>query len=190
MSEAGDGRDRDRPPDDREGTPDSDAADQRDREAGSETSPQSEREPIRETPQKERSRNYTDEDSRLTDRLAVLISAIVGLVVTGIAYWWAQGFAVFTEELYRVQTTIENRGIGSDWVAGNTDPALDAMIAIIHAADVIMGIAILFMVFLHWATFRRLASRMRQPGETRRADAVATDGGAETESGESGGDDR
>ncbi len=190
MSGTSDDRDRDpdRPPDDREGgTPHSDAADQRDREAGTDPSSRSEREPVREMPHKERPRNYTDPDSRLTDRLAVLISALVGLIVTGLAYWWAQSQAIFTEELYRVQPTVEERGIGADWVQGNTDPALDAMIAIIHAADALMGLGILVIVFLHWAAFRRLASQMRQPGETRRSDAVAADGGAEAD-GERGGD--
>jgi multisubunit Na+/H+ antiporter MnhB subunit len=183
MSDAGDDRDRDpdRPTDERDTDVETD-----------ESRGRADREPIRETPHetRERQSHYTDEDSRLTDRLAVLISAIVGLVVTVLAYWWAQGFAVFTENLYRVQPTIENRGVGSDWVVGNTDPALDAMIALIHAVDVLMGIAILFMVFLHWAAFRRLASRMRRPGETRRSDAVATDGGTGSDTRENGGDDR
>jgi hypothetical protein len=156
--------------------------------------PQGEREPVRETPAeaRERQSHYTDPDSRLTDRLAVIISALVGLVVTGVAYWWAQGFAVFTENLYRVQPTIEGGGVGSDWNAGNTDPLLDAMIALIHAVDVIMGMAILVFVFLHWAAFRRLAARMRQPGE-RRSDAVAADGGrsspAESGARQAGSDD-
>ncbi|WP_233752254.1 MULTISPECIES: hypothetical protein [Halostella] len=168
MSGAGDDRngrdeDADRPPDDERVATDD---------------PYDEREPVRETPEESRERqsHYTDPDSKLTDRLAVLISAVVGLVVTGLAYWWAQGFAVFTENLYRVQPTIEGGGIGSDWNAGNTDPALDALIALIHAVDVIAGVGILVMVFLHWTAFRRLAAQMRQPGE-RRSDAVAADGG-------------
>ena len=177
MSDAGDDRDRrddgaDRPPDEKRVSSDD---------------PHAEREPVREMPEESRERqsHYTDPDSKLTDRLAVLISALVGLVVTGLAYWWAQGFAVFHEELYRVQPTIEGGGVGTDWNAGNTDPLLDAMIALIHAVDVLMGMAILVMVFLHWAAFRRLAARMRQPGE-RRSDAVAADGGETDAGGETG----
>jgi hypothetical protein len=47
-----------------------------------------------------------------------------------------------------------------------------------------MGVFILFMVFLHWASFRRLAARMRHPGEGESADAMMADGsgeGGETE---------
>jgi hypothetical protein len=181
MSDAGDDRDRDRPPDKRDTDADTD-----------ERGGRADHEPVRETPEeaRERQSHYTDEDSRLTDRLAVLISAVVGLVVTGLAYWWAQGQGVFVEELYRVQPTVEDGGVGADWVQGNTDPALDAMIALIHAADVLMGLAILFMVFLHWAAFRRLASRMRRPGESPRSDAVAADGGAESAEDEPGGENR
>ena len=68
--------------------------------------------------------------------------------------------------------------VGADWVAGNTIPALDFLIALVHAADVIMGVFILFMVFLHWASFRRLAARMRQSG-AERTSGVATDGGTD-----------
>ncbi|MFB6270430.1 MAG: hypothetical protein ABEH83_10825, partial [Halobacterium sp.] len=59
--------------------------------------------------------------------------------------------------------------------AGNTDPLLDALIVVIHAVDVLMGVFILLMVFIHWGAFRRLAARMRQPGEA--PEGVAADGG-------------
>ncbi|GGO00554.1 MULTISPECIES: hypothetical protein [Haloarcula] len=109
-------------------------------------------------------------------RSHVAISAVVGLLVAGLSVWWAQGFDVFYESLYRVNPSVEGGGIGSDWVFGNTIPALDFLIALVHAADVLMGAFILVMVFLHWAAFRRLADRMRQPGEER-GEAVAADGG-------------
>jgi len=109
-------------------------------------------------------------------RVPVLISATVGVAVAVLSVWWASGFAVFYEDLFRVAPTVQDGGVGADWLAGNTIPALDFLVALTHAADAIMGLFILFMVFLHWAAFRRLAGRMRQPGETG-AEGVATDGG-------------
>ncbi|WP_224333917.1 hypothetical protein [Haloprofundus halobius] len=125
--------------------------------------------------------------------LAIAVNAIIALVVTAVVVWWVSGFAYNAEALFRVGPTVEGGGIGADWSVGNTIPALDFLIAFIHAADVLMGIFILVMVFVHWGAFRRLASRMRQPGETSRydsdADAVA-DGGRAVESGASdSGDD-
>ncbi|WP_198665711.1 hypothetical protein [Haloprofundus halophilus] len=112
--------------------------------------------------------------------LAIAVNALVAIAVTAVVVWWASGFAYNAETLFRVAPTVEAGGIGADWRAGNTIPALDFLIAFIHAADVLMGLGILVMLFVHWGAFRRLASRMRQPGETARydsdADAVA-DGG-------------
>ncbi|WP_178916958.1 hypothetical protein [Natronomonas gomsonensis] len=116
--------------------------------------------------------------------ISVLISAVVGIAVALLSVWWASGFGPFYETLFRVNPTVEGGGVGSDWVAGNTIPSLDFLIALIHAADVIMGVFILFMVFLHWASFRRLAARMRHPGESESGEAVMADGsgsGGETE---------
>lgn len=111
-------------------------------------------------------------------RLHVAVSAAVGVGVMLLAIWWAQGFNVFYESLYRVNPGAGAAdGIGADWVAGNSIPALDFLIALIHAADVILGMFILVLMFLHWAAFRRLAGQMRQPGEERSTEAVATDGG-------------
>lgn len=123
--------------------------------------------------------NQADEGGgAVSGRLAVLVSALVALAITALSYWVVQGFSLFYEEFPRVQPTIENRGVGADWIQGNTDPALDALIALVHAADVILGVFILVMVFLHWAAFRRLATKMRRPDEGRPPEAVAADGGA------------
>jgi amino acid transporter len=119
-------------------------------------------------------------------RVSVLVSAVVGLAVAGLALFWAQGFRLGYESLYRVNPSVEGGGIGSDWVFGNTLPALDFLIALIHAADVIMGAFILVMVFIHWAAFQRLAGQMRDPGEDV-SDAVAADGGSPA-GGDQGGD--
>jgi hypothetical protein len=109
-------------------------------------------------------------------RIWVVISAVVGIAVTALSLWAVAGFSVFHESLYRVNPSVEGGGIGADWVFGNTIPSMDFLIALVHAADVLMGAFILVMVFIHWAAFRRLADRMRQPGESR-SEAVAADGG-------------
>ncbi|KZX49393.1 hypothetical protein [Haloarcula sp. K1] len=120
-------------------------------------------------------------------RVSVLISTVVGLAVAGLALFWAQGFRLGYESLYRVNPSVEGGGIGSDWVFGNTIPALDFLIALIHAADVIMGAFILVMVFIHWAAFQRLAGKMREPGEDV-GEAVAADGGSPARGDGQGGD--
>jgi hypothetical protein len=118
------------------------------------------------------------------DRVAVLTSSLVG-VVLAIGSVWLTTFllggsaSASSESLFRVGPTIRDGGVGADWTAGNTIPALDFLIALIHAADVILGVFILVLVFVHWAVFRRLASRMRRPNEDRRSEGVATDGGRE-----------
>lgn len=114
----------------------------------------------------------------------VLVSVVVSILVTALLLWWASNFAVFFERLFRIGPTVEGGGVGADWVAGNTVASLDFLVALVHAADVILGLFILFLVFVHWAAFRRLAGRMRQPGEAEER-AVAADG-----SGAEGGDDR
>ncbi|WP_049935894.1 hypothetical protein [Haloplanus natans] len=112
-------------------------------------------------------------------KVSVVISAIVGLALAVVSVWWAAGTAVFYEGLFRVSPTVAGGGIGTDWVVGNTVPWLDFLVALVHAADVLMGVFILLMVFIHWAAFRRLAGQMQRPGEGT-TEAVATDGG-ETE---------
>jgi len=109
-------------------------------------------------------------------RWQVVVSAVVGVAVAFLSVWWVSGFTVSVESLYRVSPTVSGGGVGSDWVAANTIPALDFLIALVHAADVLMGVFILVLMFLHWAAFRRLAGMMRQPGEEA-AEGVAADGG-------------
>ncbi|SEV85023.1 hypothetical protein [Natrinema salifodinae] len=115
-----------------------------------------------------------------SDRIAFVVSAIVGLVLAVGSIALVSGRGPFFEDLLRVRPSVEGGGVGADWVVGNTEPALEIAIAVVHFADVIMGIFILLMVFIHWAAFRRLAARMRPPGApTRGRDAAAaTDGGA------------
>ena len=111
-------------------------------------------------------------------RAAIAINAVIAVAVTALILWWAADFAVFYEELFRIAPAAEgaNAGVGSDWTSGNQIVWLDFLIAVTHAADVIMGVFILFMMFLHWGAFRRLAAKMQQPGETDRS-TVAADGG-------------
>ncbi|MFB6120607.1 MAG: hypothetical protein ABEJ68_05760 [Halobacteriaceae archaeon] len=110
----------------------------------------------------------------------VAVSAVAGLAVAVLAVWWANGFGVGFESLWRVSPTVEGGGVGTDWVAGNTIASLDALIFVTHLADVMMGLFIIFLFFLHWVSFRRLADRMRPPGAE-----TATDGGEDVEGGES-----
>ncbi|MFC4439245.1 MULTISPECIES: hypothetical protein [Natrialbaceae] len=122
-------------------------------------------------------RATTDEATGgLSDRAAFWIAAVTSVVVAVGSVWLFQG--PFYQTVMRVRPTVGGGGIGSEWVAGNTEPVLNALIALIHFADVIMGIFIIVMVVIHWAAFRRLADRMQPP---RSADAdVATDGGERT----------
>jgi hypothetical protein len=112
------------------------------------------------------------------ERWHVYLSTAVGVVVSLAVIWWVSGFTRSAEALFRVSPTVEGGGIGTDWVVGNTIVSLDLLIALIHAADVIMGVFILLMVFIHWGAFRRLASQMREPDE-QGTDALAADGGSE-----------
>ncbi|WP_435062480.1 hypothetical protein [Halobaculum sp. EA56] len=123
-------------------------------------------------------------------RTWIAVNAVIAVAVTALILWWAADFAVFYEELFRIQPVAEgaNAGVGSDWTSGNQIAWLDFLIAVTHAADVIMGVFILFMVFLHWGAFRRLAGRMRQPGESG-SSTVAADGGRVSGAGDAPDDD-
>ena len=112
------------------------------------------------------------------ERWHVYVSTAVAIVLSFAITWYVSGLVSSVENIFRVSPTVQGRGIGTDWLVGNTIPALDFLIALIHAADVLMGVFILVMVFVHWAAFRRLAGRMRQPGGEG-ADALAADGGTE-----------
>ena len=114
-----------------------------------------------------------------SDRVAFWVSVVIGLVLGVGAIAFVTGRAPFFEDLLRIRPTVEGGGIGADWIVGNTGPFLEAAIFLVHLADVVMGIFILLMVFIHWAAFRRLAARMRPPaGRAReRGTAAATDGG-------------
>jgi hypothetical protein len=117
-------------------------------------------------------------NDRRKGQVALLVSALVGVVVAVGSVWLFSGtFDVFHEQLFRVGPTVESQGVGADWETGNTVPWLNFLISLMHAADVLMGVFILVMVFMHWGIFRRLAGRMRSPHEDQRSEAVAADGG-------------
>lgn len=125
----------------------------------------------------------------LSDRVAFWISALIGLVLAVGSVALVSGRAPFFEDVLRIRPTVEGGGIGADWLAGNTEPALEWLITLVHFADVVMGIFILLMVFIHWAAFRRLGARMQPPGGTRtRETATATDGGERTDGSRSSSD--
>jgi hypothetical protein len=129
-----------------------------------------------------------DDARGISEGLAVLVSTVVGFVVAFASIWVVNGLESDFETLYRVNPTVEGGGVGTDFVAGNTDPTLDALIVAIHAIDVVMGVFILLILFIHWAAFRRLGARM-QPPKKAGADGVAADGGeARTDGGDAGSD--
>ena len=119
-----------------------------------------------------------DQDEVKYGKLRVLVAAVVGIVGAFAIIGYVSWQEVFHEGLFRVAPTVRRQGVGSDWVIGNTVPWLDFLISLVHAADVIMGGFILIMVFIHWASFRRLGERMRDPDQRPRGDELATDGGA------------
>jgi hypothetical protein len=127
----------------------------------------------------------SDDAGGLSEGLAVLISAIVGIVVALVAVWYVTGLGgASTENLYRIDLTTgggELTGVGADWTAGNTDPLLDLLVALTHAADVLMGVFVLLILFIHWGSFRRLASRMQEPQQSTSEEGVAADGGRRTD---------
>lgn len=114
-------------------------------------------------------------------RTAVLANAVVSVVLTVLTIWWVSGFNLFYERLFRVSPTVSGGGVGTDFVAGNTIGWLNWLVAAIHLVDVLMGLFILLMVFVHWGAFRRLATRMQGP-ET--VTDGGTDGGADSPGGE------
>lgn len=127
----------------------------------------------------------SDDADGLSEGLAVLISGIVGIVVALASVWYVTGwYGVSSENLYRIDLTAgggELTGVGADWTAGNTDPLLDLLVALTHAADVLMGAFILLMLFIHWGSFRRIASRMQEPQQSTSEEGVAADGGRRTD---------
>ena len=116
-----------------------------------------------------------DNDARSYSRVVIAVNAVISVVVALGLVWVVNGFNIFYERLFRVQPTVDGGGIGANWAAGNQDAWLGFMIDAIHLIDIVMGGFILLMVFIHWGAFRRLASRMRQPGEGQ----LAADGGTE-----------
>jgi len=112
------------------------------------------------------------DDRGLSETTAVLISAVVGILVALGSLVVVQGFGVFYETLNRVGPTVDAGGVGTEWVAGASEPMLALVIKLLHVADLLMGLFILLMLFVHWGAFRRIAERM-QPAADR---PTATDG--------------
>ncbi|WP_265111913.1 hypothetical protein [Halosolutus halophilus] len=122
------------------------------------------------------------ETGGLSDRAAFWIGVLIGVVLSVGSIALVTSQAPFFENVLRVRPSVEGGGVAADWVVGNTEPVLEWLIVLVHFADVVLGIFILVILFIHWAAFRRLAARMQPPGtRTRtRETAAATDGGART----------
>lgn len=120
----------------------------------------------------------TDDDGGLSDGIALAVSLLFGFALAVgsilLVTWLDPSF----EGLLRIHPTDPGGGVGAGWAAGNADFWLNLLITLVHLADVVMGIFILLMVFVHWAAFRRLAARMQPPGgQPRDRRTPATDGG-------------
>ncbi len=127
----------------------------------------------------------------LSDRAAFWTSAVLSLALAVGSVWLIGVRAIHFEALQRVRPTVDGGGVGTGWIQGNTIPSLEWMITLIHFADVVMGVFILVMIFIHWIAFRRLAARMRPPdAPRRRSETVATDGGERSEGPRSSSTDR
>ncbi|MFB6220521.1 MAG: hypothetical protein ABEH90_03695 [Halolamina sp.] len=122
------------------------------------------------------SNTTAEHGARSYSRAVIAVNAVVSVLVSLGLVWVVSGYNVFYEELFRVQPTVEGGGIGANWVTGNEIGWMKIMVDAIHLIDIVMGLFILLMVFIHWGAFRRLASRMRQPGE----ETLAADGGSDT----------
>ncbi|WP_129112837.1 hypothetical protein [Halegenticoccus tardaugens] len=118
------------------------------------------------------------EDGGLSDGVAFAASAVAAIALGVGSVLFVGERAVVTEGLMRVRPTVEGGGVGAGWVAGVTNEALGFLIKAVHAADAVMGVFILVMVFVHWAAFHRLADRM-QPPEGSRTGATGDDGGGD-----------
>jgi len=97
----------------------------------------------------------------------IAVNAVISVAVALGLIWVVNGFNVFYERLDRVSPTVDGGGIGTAFAEGNEIEWLVFLVEAIHAADVLMGLFILVLVFVHWGSFRRLAGQMRQPGESR-----------------------
>ena len=120
------------------------------------------------------STDTAENGARSYPRSVIAVNAVVSAVVALGLVWVVNGYNIFYEQLFRVQPTVEGGGIGANWVAGNEIGWTKIMVDAIHLIDIVMGVFILLMVFVHWGAFRRLAGRMRQPGESQ----LAADGGS------------
>ena len=121
----------------------------------------------------------TDDGGGLSDGIALAVSLLFGFALAVgsilLVAWLDPSF----EGLLRIHPTDPGGGVGAGWAAGNADFWLNLLITLVHLADVVMGIFILLMVFVHWAAFRRLAARMQPPGgRPRDRRTPATDGGS------------
>lgn len=112
----------------------------------------------------------------LTDQAAFYISAVFGLVLAVGSIWFVGEQGVWFEALQRVRPTVAGGGVGSSWEAGVEMFVLNAAIDIIHLADIVMGIFILLVLFVHWGAFHRLGSRMKPPA-SQDPDPTIADGG-------------
>ncbi|MFB6129162.1 MAG: hypothetical protein ABEJ47_05290 [Halorhabdus sp.] len=114
-------------------------------------------------------------------RARVVISAIIGIVVATGLVWYVSG-GPFFELLPRIEPTLAGGGVGADWSTGRAAPLYTWLLWLTKAAVAVAGLAILYMVLMHWAAFRRLAARMQSRGAAGSGETAA-DGGRPVDDG-------
>ncbi|MFA9518245.1 hypothetical protein ACERIT_13690 [Halopenitus sp. H-Gu1] len=124
----------------------------------------------------------TDESGNV--RIRLIVSAIIGIVVSTGLVWYVSG-GPFFEVLPRIIPTVEGGGVGADWSTGHAAPLYTWLIWVTKAAVALAGLTILYMVLMHWMAFHRLADRMQQPaGASSGSESDATtDGGRPVDDG-------
>ncbi|MGZ0746910.1 MULTISPECIES: hypothetical protein [unclassified Haloparvum] len=115
----------------------------------------------------------------VSDRIAFYGSVVFGLALATGSVWFFNQKMVLVEALQRVHPTVSGGGVGAAWEYGIGVESLNLAIKLLHIADIVLGFFILVMVFIHWASFHRLAAQMKPPAgsEAASSDAAATDGG-------------
>lgn len=117
-------------------------------------------------------------DGGIGDRVLFWGCAVFGLALATGSVWFFSSQGVWHESLLRVHPTLSGGGVGADWEAGVANAVLTLMIDVVHFADIVMGIFILLLLFIHWTAFHRLADRMQPPqGADTASEPTIADGG-------------
>ncbi|MFQ3320123.1 MAG: hypothetical protein ACI8UR_000475 [Natronomonas sp.] len=127
----------------------------------------------------------SSESAGLPDRVAFWVSVVFGLALATGSVWYVGQQGIWFEALQRVRPALAGGGVGADWEYGIEIALLNGLIELIHIADILLGIFILLLVFVHWAAFHRLAAQMQPPeGEQTASEPTIADGGTPSDGGD------